>query len=76
MRRGPSTASASAASSCAGSASPSIRWIIAPTWDFSARPLPVTERFTTAGGYSTTVSPALAASSIATPRACPITSAA
>src|SRR5216117_911546 len=70
------TASASAASCEAGGASrPSISLTICCTCCFSARPYPTTARLISAGVYSTTVTPASTAASIATPRAWPSLSA-
>ena len=66
------TASASAAScGVGGSARPSSSLIMCCTCCLSARPYPTTARLISAGVYSTSVSPASTAASIATPRACP-----
>src|SRR5439155_7249003 len=68
-------ARASPASSRPGSGIPSTTATIRPTCCFSARPVPVTACLITLGAKLRTGTPACAAARMATPRACPSTSA-
>ena len=64
-------ASASAESSCGSSGRPKTRCIILRIWSFVAAPVPVTARFTRAGGYSCIGRPRRAHAATTTPRAWP-----